>query len=57
MANKVSVDYESIHQKAIVIDTHCDTLGQVFEGERRLLAVQGVAVEDIQSEKRLGKLR
>ncbi len=36
MANKVSVDYKSLHQEAIVIDTHCDTLGQVFEGERRL---------------------
>ena len=36
MANKVPVDYKSIHQEAIVVDTHCDTLGQVFQGERAL---------------------
>ena len=27
---------EVIHQASLVIDTHCDTLGRVYEGQRRL---------------------
>jgi membrane dipeptidase len=27
---------EAVHQSSIVIDTHCDTLGRVVEGQRRL---------------------
>ena len=27
---------ETLHSEAIVIDSHCDTLGRVFEGQRRL---------------------
>ena len=31
-----SLDAETIHQESIIIDTHCDTLGRVYEGQWRL---------------------
>ena len=36
MVNNENVDYMLLHQSSIVVDTHCDTLGRVFEGQRRL---------------------
>mgnify|MGYP001175771776 FL=1 len=36
MASNKIVDYMSLHKSSIVVDTHCDTLGRVFEGQRRL---------------------
>jgi|SRR5690625_147778 len=29
-------DVSTLHREAIIIDTHCDTLGRVLEGQRRL---------------------
>lgn len=36
MSTKLAIDYQALHHGAIVIDTHCDALGQVLEGTRRL---------------------
>ena len=36
MTTNATIDIETLHRESIVIDTHCDTLGRVFEGERRL---------------------
>lgn len=30
------IDLEALHHQSIIIDTHCDTLGRVYEGQRRL---------------------
>ena len=27
---------EALHRESIIVDTHCDTLGRVMEGQRRL---------------------
>jgi len=32
----MSTDVEWLHRESLVIDTHCDTLGRVLEGQRRL---------------------
>jgi len=34
--NTQTLDAETIHRQSIVADGHCDTLGRVFEGQRRL---------------------
>ncbi len=31
-----SIDAAALHAQSIVVDTHCDTLGRVYEGQRRL---------------------
>ncbi len=29
-------DLDALHHQSVIIDTHCDTLGRVYEGQRRL---------------------
>jgi len=46
--NTQTLDAETIHRQSIVADGHCDTLGRVFEGQRRLGERSSVGQFDLQ---------